>query len=306
MIRIEANPAIEANLDKRLAQQKDQGKLEGEQWFRNPLGWLLVCFNNPLNYKNPNGELIVLQNNKDSIAPYIRGLHQIHYGMGVGETELELIRFELEQSGRVSLEGIDVNKTFVQLFAENLKDKKLEYGDVISATLYQDLFQNYRRTTNSAAIHVILGGTIGNFDSRSQELWEILSRNSQANDLVLIGLKTQKYFDIDKEKYRTNKYYPDFVLNHIPNPDLVAVSWESDEDGYIRMFYENSEVFRTRRFDLDDLRKEAQGHGFSYKDHWICEYGHSGVILLVKLNTSNLPMNNQEYGCNPHTPVKWF
>ncbi len=282
MIHIEINPAIEANLDERLTHQKSQGKLEGEQWFRNPLGWLLVSFNNPLNFKNPNGELVVLQNHKNFIAPVLRGLHQIHYGMGVGETELELVRFELEQSGKVSLEGIDVNKTFVQLFAENLKDKKLEYGDAISATLYQDLFQNYRRTTDSPAIHVVLGGTIGNFDSRSQELWEILSRNSHPNDLLLIGIKTQKHFDIDKEKYRTNKYYPDFVLNHIPNPDSAAIFWKSDGNGYIRMFYGNDEVFRTRRFDLEDFKQEAHENGFAYKNHWMCEYGHSAVVLLAK------------------------
>jgi hypothetical protein len=33
---------IENTLEERLAAQVKFGKLQGEQWFRNPIGWLLV------------------------------------------------------------------------------------------------------------------------------------------------------------------------------------------------------------------------------------------------------------------------
>ena len=135
---------IEDELEKRLFTQIKAGKIEGEQWYKNPLAWLLICFNNPLNFKNSNGELVVFHNNKKSVSKYIKGHSQIHYGVGVGETELELITFELEQSGFVNIEAVDINKTFVELFSENLKDKLLEFGEnSINAKLTQDLFQNY-------------------------------------------------------------------------------------------------------------------------------------------------------------------
>lgn len=276
--------AIENNLEERLSTQIRAGKLEGEQWFRNPLGWLLVCFNNPLNFKNPNGELVVLQNNQDRISKYIKGFNQIHYGVGVGETELEVVRFELEQSKIVNLEAVDINKTFIELFGENLKDKEFEFGTgSIKGVLFQDLFQNYRPGFSENTLHICLGGTLGNFDNSSQELWNIFSRNSKPGDRLLIGVKTDKYVDIDFSKYQTNHYYPTFVLSHIKDPNPALMKWQKDESGYIRMNYDGVEVFRTRRFNRDSLIKEAAQYGFQIMDSMVCEYGHSLVILFEKV-----------------------
>lgn len=274
---------IEKNLEERLADQIKIGKLEGEQWFRNPLGWLLLCFNNPLNFKNPNGELVVLQNNKQSISKYIKGYNQIHYGVGVGETELEIVRFEIEQSSFVNLEAIDINKTFIELFGENLKDKKIEFGEnSIEAKLIQDLFQNYSSSFTGNTLHVCLGGTLGNFDNFSKELWDLFSKNAKTGDLLIIGVKTNKYFDIDFKKYQTNQYYPTFVLSHIKDVNSHLISWKSDEHGYIRMIYNFVEVFRTRRFSKEKLISEAKRYGFEEIDSWICEYKHSLVTLFKK------------------------
>ncbi|MEK7185150.1 MAG: L-histidine N(alpha)-methyltransferase [Patescibacteria group bacterium] len=274
---------VEDILEKRLNEQVQSGKLEGEQWFRNPLGWLLVCFNNPLNFKNPNGELVVLQNNQNEISKYIKGLNQIHYGVGVGETELEIVRFELEQSKVVSLEGIDINKTFIELFGENLKDKEFEFGkNSIQAKLIQDLFQNYQPSFNGNTLHVCLGGTLGNFDDSSSELWSIFQKNSKSGDCLLVGVKMDKYVDIDFKKYQTNYYYPAFVLSHIKNVDASLIKWRKDENNYFRMSYDGIEVFRTRRFNKDNLIKEAGTHGFKFADSWTCEYEHSLVVLFKR------------------------
>lgn len=283
MIEIKINPNIENVLEKRLGEQKHLNKLEGEQWFRNPLGWLLVSFNNPLNFRNPNGELIVLHNNKDKISKHIKGYSQIHYGVGVGETELEIIRQELEQSDSINLEAIDINKTFIELFRDNLRDKKFEYGKNIKAVLKQDLFQNYRNPFEIKSIHVCLGGTIGNFDNMSTEMWKILSENANQNDLLILGVKSDKYFEIDVEKYKANLYYPPFVLSGRSDIRPELISWSTDNQKYIRMFYDNTEVFRTRRFGLESLRAEAKNYGFDFQDCWQCEYGHSMVVLFKKL-----------------------
>jgi hypothetical protein len=274
---------IDNKLEERLVDQIKAGKLEGEQWFRNPLGWLLVCFNNPLNFKNPNSELVVLQNNQKSISKYIKDYNQVHYGVGVGETELEFVRFELEQSGLVNLEAVDVNKTFLELFAENLKDKSFEFGDnSVKAELTQDLFQNYKISIKGRTLHLCLGGTLGNFDNSSKELWDIFAKNIKSEDLLIVGVKTNKYFDIDIKKYQTNHYYPTFVLSHIKEINPKLISWKSDKNGYIRMSYDSVEVFRTRRYADSQLESEAEVYGFEIVDSWICEYGHSKVVLFKR------------------------
>jgi len=275
---------IENLLEARLENQIKSGKIEGEQWFRNPLGWLLVCFNNPLNFKNPNGELVTLQNNREEISKYIKGYKQIHYGVGVGETELEVVRFELEQTGSIKLEALDINKTFVELFLDNLKDKEFEYGpENIEANISQQLFQNYSNPFDGNVLHVCLGGTLGNFDDFSKELWEIFQKNSKKGDLLLVGTKTDAYFDIDFKKYQTNRYYPPFVLSHLKNINPDLIKWRKDENGYIRMTYDNVEVFRTRRFKQEKLIEEAKYYNFNFVNSWICEYGHSLITLFRKI-----------------------
>jgi hypothetical protein len=228
--------------------------------------------------------LVVLQNHKKSISNYIKGYSQLHYGVGVGETELEIVRFELEQTKKLKLEAVDINKTFIDLFGENLKDKELEFGkESIDAELYQDLFQDHSIGIGGNVLHICLGGTLGNFDDSSKELWDIFSKNAKRGDLLMTGVKTNKYFDIDLDKYKTNKFYPSFVLSHIKDVDPVKISWKSDINGYIRMFYEEIEVFRTRRFSEHQLISEAEEYGFSKKDSWVCEYEHSLVVLFKKL-----------------------
>lgn len=283
MIELKINKNIENILEKRLKEQKQLNKLEGEQWFRNPLGWLLVSFNNPLNLKNPNGELVVLQNNKDSIRKYIKGYSQIHYGVGVGETELEIIRQELEQSESINLEAIDINKTFIELFRDNLRDKEFEYGKTINAVLKQDLFQNYENPFKTNSVHVCLGGTIGNFDNSSVEMWKILSDNARENDLLILGIKSDKYFDIDIQKYKANLYYPSFILSGRTDIKPELISWNIDNQKYIRMSYDNAEVFRTRRFELESLKDEAKNYGFNFQNYWQCQYGHALVVLFKKI-----------------------
>ena len=273
---------IEHLLDKRLEEQKAHSKIEGEQWFRDPLGWLLVSFNNPLNYGNPNGELVVLQNYQAEIGECIRGYNQIFYGVGVGETELELVRIELEQSDHINVEAVDISETFINLFEENLRYKELEFpGNKIEATLFRELFQNYSPPKTHKRIHVVLGGTLGNFDNDGEELWQILQRNTPKGDILLIGMKLDTYIDVDFEKYKNNKYYPTFVLSHLDHVDENLITWKKGED-YIRMFYDESDVFRTRRVSKEKLIEEAHEYDFVYKDAWVCQYNHSLIALFEK------------------------
>jgi hypothetical protein len=48
------------------------------------------------------------------------------------------------------------------------------------------------------------------------------------------------------------------------------------------MSYDSVEVFRTRRYADSQLESEAEVYGFEIVDSWICEYGHSKVVLFKR------------------------
>lgn len=218
---------VENLLNDRLKNQIKIGKLEGEQWFRNSVNWLLLCFNNPFNFKYSNNELAILQYHQKQIKKYIKGFNQIHYGVGVGETEMELVRLELENSGNINLDAVDVNKTFLKLFCNNLKYKKIEFSkNIINANLIQNLFQNYKTKFINKTLHICLGSTLGNFDNSSKELWDIFVRNSKKGDMLLLGVKLNTHIELDFIKYRENVYYPEFVLSYLKRIRPELITWK--------------------------------------------------------------------------------
>lgn len=280
-------PQQEKILIHRLQSQIYNKHIEGEQWYRDSFGWLFLCFNNPLNFKNANSELSLIHLHQKEIAKYIKGYNQLHYGVGVGETELELIRIELDQSDTINLEAVDINGFFLDLFYENLKNKEREYPDKkIIGFLHKNLFQNHKPSLRGPSVHICLGGTFGNFDDKSKELWSIFNRNSKQNDLLLLGVRLNTYFDIDLEKYKNNPYYPSFVLSQIvadEDIDFSRIVWRKDDGGYIRMFYGDMEVFRTRRFSENEIIDEAMNHGFDIICSWVCQYNHAIILVFRKI-----------------------
>jgi len=283
----------EGELDQRLTEQLKTGHIEGDQWFRDFQEWSVIAFNNPYNFKYSNSELYLFIKFRKEIFPIIKNHLQIQYGVGVGETELELIRWQLEESKYLESVAIDINGVFLELFIENLKNKQIEFPESkIIFKGYNTTFQNTTlddfKFTNSKSrnkVHICLGGTIGNF-RHQEEIWSIFRRNTEIGDKLLLGFQLDSHIKEAFEKYKNNKYYPNFVLNYFNEQiDSTKIKWKVDRrTGFILMNYKNIEVFRTKKYNLNKLFRELKKFGFSVVKYWIDEYHNSCIAIFERTN----------------------
>lgn len=278
------------DLDIRLTEQMRTGHIEGDQWFRDFQDWFMIAFNNPYNYKHANSELILLDRHRKEIFPYIKDHLQIHYGAGVGETELELVMWQLQQRTRTEVCAIDINGVFLELFRQNLKDKQIEFPDKsLQFCAYNTTFQNtthedftFSNGCLQKRVHICLGGTIGNFREQS-EIWSVFQRNTQRGDKLLLGFQLNTHIDVAIKKYRTNKFYPHFVLNYMEEEvQSQGIAWEL-HNGFVTMRYKGLEVFRTRKYSIDALIQELSAYDFQFCAKWIDDFENSCVAIFQKV-----------------------
>lgn len=282
----------EGELDQRLTEQLKTGHIEGDQWFRDFQDWLVIASNNPYSFKYSNSELYLLFKYQKEIFPLLKNHLQIHYGVGVGETELELVGWQLEASNYLEVGAIDINGVFLELFLENLKYKQIEYPkSKIIFKGYNTTFQNttlddfkFANTKFRNKTHICLGGTIGNFRHQG-EIWSIFERNIEIGNKLLLGFQLDTHIKEALKKYKDNKYYPNFVLNYFDEQiDPTKIEWNLDQKtGFIFMHYKGMEVFRTRKYNLNKLAHELTNFGFCLKNKWIDEYNNSCIAIFEKV-----------------------
>ena len=250
----------------RFIRQKNQSRLQSEQWFRNNSAWFKIAVSNPSNFNSANSELATLLENRKGLAPLIKGCLQVHYGVGVGETEQQLVLWELEGSKSANIMAIDSERAFLSIFLENIRQRRIEYPDCrISFQGHNALFQEFDPKSigySGRACHICLGGTVGNFYPQ-EEIWETFGRNCKKGDLLLLGFQLDTYFQQTFEKYAGHPLYPAFVLNGFGRRDLSKAVWRKDESsGYITMHFGGIEVFRTRKYHLGQPEEDLKKHGF--------------------------------------------
>lgn len=282
----------EGELDQRLTEQLKTGHIEGDQWFRDFQEWLVIAFNNPYTFKYSNSELYLLLKHRKEIFPLIKNHLQIHYGVGVGETELELVRWQLEATNYIEISAIDINGVFLELFLENLKYKQIEYPkSKILFKGYNTTFQNttfddfeFTNAKFKKKVHICLGGTIGNF-RHQEEIWSIFKRNAEVGDKLLLGFQLDTHIKEAFRKYKNNKYYPHFVLNYFDEQiDPTKIKWKLEQKtGFILMNYKGIEVFRTKKYNLNKLFHELKNFDFSLQSKWIDEYNNSCIAIFEKI-----------------------
>ena len=257
--------------DRRLAEQAKLGRLEGEQWFRNYSAWFRIAFSNPINFKSPNSELSLLQENKSILLPLIRNRLQVHYGVGVGETEQQLVIWQLEAAKRAEIAAIDCEREFLLNFTDNLAQRKIDFGSRQMMFLgrnclfseVQPAWLDFANSSSNSMCHICLGSTIGNFRPQ-QEIWEVFSRNANKGDLLLLGFQLDTYLQETLRKYASHSAYPAFVMNRLEAPVTFHPIWSADsKSGFISLHLGNTEVFRARKYKKGKVAEELAPFGFS-------------------------------------------
>ncbi len=177
----------EANLElmnKRLQEEKESGFLKGgEQCFREDYPWyrLNIGYTNPLNFGTVHAELELIKKHvhkksNDEILPFFKNRHQIFYGIGVGDTEIEFVDWAIKAGQKeVNITGIDVNKKFLENFIIALKNRSIEpdkpkFNFTPRNALFEQVKKEDLQIPNQKNTHICLGGTIGNFKDQNKFL----------------------------------------------------------------------------------------------------------------------------------------
>ena len=277
-------------LEERLSTDLKAGNLRSEQWFRNSLLWykLAVSYNNPYNHRHVHSELFLLHEHKHELMQYFDDALLVFYGVGVGDTEIEVVDWVLSSRKYAELVGIDVNMDFIDAFISGLRNKCFEddeykvmfkaYNalfDQVSATDFA--FENSRCTKK---VHICLGNTIGNF-SDQHAVFQMFSDNCLPEDLLVLGIQLDTDIDTLLRKYSQSLRFARFIMNCMPDADVSQLMWCVD-DNAVKAFYHEKEVFRSKKYDADELSSEIAAYGFKVKAQVIDEYKNSCVQVYER------------------------
>lgn len=279
-------------LDQRLNVQLGKKEIQGEQWYRDSKGWLMVAFCNPVHYKCYNNELAILERYRNNIYPEISDYAQVYYGIGTGETELEIVRWQIESQRESFINTIDINSDFLDIFAGNLAAQQIEYPrKKITVNFICDIFQNLNRSRlilgdTNQGVHICVGSTIGNFRNQ-EEIFNVFKSNTLPGDKLLLGFQLNNHIKITLEKYRSHPYYFDFAINQIKKGtkvDRKKAQWNYEKKtGFITLRYGNIEVFRSKKYQVAELVRELSHYSFDYVDYWTDRYKNSSILLLKRV-----------------------
>ncbi|TAL58377.1 MAG: hypothetical protein EPN86_00235 [Nanoarchaeota archaeon] len=283
-VRIEDNiecRITNATLEKRLSEDLVNGHIRAEQWFRDASLWyeLAISYNNPYNHRKVHSELFLLHQKRDDLAGFLKDATPVFYGIGVGETEIELVGWQLEYAGYAEAIGIDVNSRFIQKFVGGLRNKAKEnpeyaimflgYNSLFDQITPEDLQPENSRFGRRA--HICLGNTIGNYEDQN-EIMGLFCSNSAQGDLLVLGFQLDTDLEILFRKYSTNLDFWRLILAWDGNPDYSALRWELDrENGLVKARYRGLEVFRSRKFNPVMLKGIVENHGYEFATEVIDE-----------------------------------
>ncbi|MFH1052983.1 MAG: L-histidine N(alpha)-methyltransferase [Candidatus Woesearchaeota archaeon] len=306
----------ERELDKKLEEEILEGRLSGaEHCFRDSVHWynLAMGYVNPYNISRVHAELALIEKhsqavkafnvnypNDDPLFEAIRRKTLVFYGVGIGDTEMEFVDWQLRSDHNpVQVIGIDVNKDFLECFAIALKNRLIEtritggcssHKTIITYKGLNALFGQVTRedikfdgSEEQGSANICVGSTIGNF-YYDNDIFRIFDRTSSLGDSLILGFQTNRHLDILFEKYRRNPLFAEFVLSWVPKNERSKLDWFYDpHNGLIIAKHKSIEVFRSRKYDPERLTFQVQCHGFDLKYQDIDQEGNTCIQVYEKL-----------------------
>ena len=113
-------------LDDLLRKEITNKKVGGEQWFRKYENWYeMPAFVNP--YKTPYHELRILIDHQKDLYQFTTGKIKIFWGVGIGDSEIIPVSWDLDTEGYSEVYVIDVVPHFIETFIQNLRNLTKEY-----------------------------------------------------------------------------------------------------------------------------------------------------------------------------------
>jgi hypothetical protein len=283
----------EEDLEKKLSQEQKKGSLRGgEHCFRNEYNWYELNFGytNPLNTQTVHAELFLITSLEKKILEFMRKRHHIFFGVGVGDTEIAFLDQAIKLGEKeIFCTGIDVNKTFLENFAESINNKiveddnlKIDYQAIHA--LFEQITRNHLQVGKPNNLYC-LGGTIGNF-LYQQEIFRMFSELSNKGDNLIIGYQHISQSEVLLRKYQRSKLFENFILNYIPKEQRGEVIWSLGLDenrGIITATHKGIEVFRSTKYNSDFLRRNIERKGFKILIDEVDRYNNAGLQVYQRI-----------------------
>jgi len=268
-------------LDKALTHDMMSGVVNGAQWFRQADLWFRANhgYNNPLNFGSVNSELDMLHLNSTKIGDLLGSRSLVIMGVGVGDTESAIVDYQLERNKRSKVTGIDINPVFLRLFESSLRHRASDLNTIIDYipinNFFESLVTNDVRSSDRQDPRialVCLGSTIGNF-AAVEDIFSIFKELTIPEDLLLITYQLDTHLESIFRRYSTNDLYLDLISNYLDPSVRQQVVWNLDRScGLVEAYYDQKQIFRSRKFAMADLDQTAQDYGFYQKFIFIDSY----------------------------------
>lgn len=263
-----------SQLNERLLQDQKKGFIRGEHWYRKAQSWYQVVFayTNPYNRGTPNSELSLLQLSRNKLAALLQEVTLIFYGLGVGETEAEIVDWSLDFANYAEVVGVDVNPEFLKRFQSGLKNRAVdqEHSQILFRG-YHALFEQitkanlkFENSKYKRQAHICLGNTIGNFNDQN-EMFRLFSTVISKGDLLILGFQLDTRLDDLFKKYAQTTEFTPLALGWQEKVDSAVLKWKLDrENSVIKAFYQNLEVFRSKKYKIKPLQQFVELFGFCH------------------------------------------
>jgi hypothetical protein len=286
-------------LDQRMANGIEKKVISGEQWFRNFNYWYATpAYANP--YKTPFEELQLIIREEKYLKPYLIKTLKIYYGLGIGDTEIIPIMWDLSAEKYAEICAIDVIKDFIENFIQGLRNL-IFYPKFLSSKInflgYNTLFEkleplHFKLSNNryNKFTHICFGNTIGNFDQK--EIFGIFKKLVKPDDYLLVGYQLNIGRELILKQYRENFRFKRLIeacLQKFPELRGKEIEWKyNQETDYVEAKVNNILVFRSKKYDQKQLEDFAREFGFEivqnkFKKPLHFKFGLVGVSLFRKI-----------------------
>lgn len=290
---IEEHDTHREMLSQKKQAQLAEGNLDAVHRYQNTALHALTSYNNPLNYRHANSELHILEQYRHQLAPLIWNYHQWHWGTGVGETEGEIARWQLEQARNLNIVGVDMNAEFLEHFRQILIAKAIDFEcQKVRACFLHTLFQDAQLSDaydedipSEPIVQVCVGGVLGNFRNQS-DIWSIFERQARKKDKLIIGTQLNTHLDETFDKYRIHPHITAMALGNDAAIDPHRMTWNLDRDrSAVTMTYDDPqhgphEAFHHKKFTVEELTALGSQHGFEMLRNRTDEYRNSCIALF--------------------------
>lgn len=287
----------EEELNELLEQGLKNSWIGGEQWFRKPENWYAItAYANP--YKTPYTEMMILNENEQELSSLLKNTRKIYYGVGIGDTEIIPIRWDLRQNNYSEVIALDVSKTFIESFTQSIRNLKVEYSaSEILFKGYVTLFEKSKKEDlklpkgkYEKAAHFCLGNTIGNFDQR--KIFNIFESNMNEGDLLILGVQLNKNPDRILLQYSKNPLFNKFISDSVELQGKLKWKYDPKND-QVEAWINDTMVFRSKKYDLKKLENLAKAFDLNLVKEFKYINGHGGFAICVftKLESKNKPIH---------------